>query len=151
MNQNDVLICEQAMSLLNVETDPIANAANLASLIYHNVSDVNWAGFYFLRGNELVLGPFCGRVACTRIQVAKGVCGTAIATGETQLVEDVHQFEGHIACDVASESEVVVPFQTSSVSGVLDIDSPNKQRFQLSDKALFERLVDIYVDSLRCS
>jgi GAF domain-containing protein len=149
MKSNYQLLLQQAHSLLESEQDPIANAANLASLIFHNVDRLNWAGFYFLRGDELVLGPFNGQVACTRIEVGKGVCGTAFATSTTQLVDDVHAFAGHIACDAASESEVVVPFRTELISGVLDIDSPERARFTSEEQALFEGLTQIYCDSLK--
>lgn len=142
---NYKLLLEQAKSLLGDEPDPIANAANLASLIYFNVSQLNWAGFYFLRDSELVLGPFCGQVACTRIPVGKGVCGTAYAENKTQVVTDVHQFPGHIACDAASESEIVVPFRQERLAGVLDIDSPVKGRFGDPEQAFFQSLVEIYL------
>jgi GAF domain-containing protein len=152
MNAEYKLLIEQARALIESEPDPIANAANLASLIYHNVSDLNWAGFYFYRKDELVLGPFMGQVACTRIPIGKGVCGTAFETKQTLVVADVHEFEGHIACDSASESEVVVPFsfngQTNiqdGVAGVLDIDSPVKNRFGAAEQELFELLAHLYV------
>jgi len=104
---------------------------------------VNWAGFYLLRGNELVLGPFNGQVACTRIPIGKGVCGTAFEKNKTLVIDDVHDFEGHIACDAASESEVVVPFDTNEFRGVLDIDSPVLKRFGDAEKALFEGIVGL--------
>lgn len=149
MTKNYPLLLQQARALLESESDPIANAANLSSLIFYNVEHLNWAGFYFLRGDELVLGPFNGQVACTRIEIGKGVCGTAFATNTTQLVEDVHAFEGHIACDAASESEVVVPFMTDQLSGVLDIDSPQRARFGKDEQELFEGLAKIYCESLQ--
>ncbi len=144
MTSNYELLLKQAEALLEAESDPIANAANLAALIFNGVEDLNWVGFYFFRGEDLVLGPFCGQVACTRIPVGKGVCGTAYASKETQLVADVHLFDGHIACDAASESEVVVPFYAQNLSGVLDIDSPIKNRFDNVEKAFFEQLTQLY-------
>lgn len=148
------LLYKQAESLISDESDLIANTANLASLIYHNMEDVNWVGFYFLRNashdgvshEELVLGPFSGQPACTRIAIGAGVCGTAYLTQETQLVDDVHDFPGHIACDAASESEVVVPFvassryRASSHKGVFDIDSPISARFGPAEQVFFEAI-----------
>ena len=142
------LLLQQARAMLSGETDLIANAANLAALVYHNVERLNWAGFYFLRDTDLVLGPFAGQVACTRIPIGKGVCGTAFARQNTVIVEDVHQFEGHIGCDVASESEIVVPFHADSISGVLDIDSPDKARFGDDERDFFEQLANIYTDAI---
>lgn len=130
--------------MLSAENDYIANAANLAALIYQGVDRLNWAGFYFLRDDVLVLGPFQGQVACTRIALGKGVCGTAYASQTTQVVADVHAFPGHIACDAASESEIVVPFKTDSICGVLDIDSPIKARFCDEEKEFFEALTRLY-------
>lgn len=143
------LLLKQADALLGAESDWMANAANLSALILNSVSDLNWAGFYFLKDGQLVLGPFQGQVACTRIDLGKGVCGTAFEQRATQRVADVHQFEGHIACDAASESEVVVPFYTESLSGVLDIDSPVKNRFQQEEQEFFESLVELYTRSLQ--
>lgn len=143
----DILL-KQAESLLETETDLIANAANLSALIFNGVDTINWAGFYFLRGNELVLGPFGGQVACTRIALGAGVCGSAFSQNETLVVADVHEFDGHIACDAASESEIVVPFKHSLVSGVLDIDSPVKARFAEPEKVFFEAICQVYLDSL---
>jgi len=115
----------QLEALLVGERDRIANAANMAALIYHGLPDVNWAGFYFRQGGELVLGPFQGRPACMRIPLGRGVCGTAAARGATVLVPNVHAFAGHIACDPVSRSELVVPLlESGKVSGVLDLDSP---------------------------
>lgn len=145
---NYALLLKQAESLLSSETDAIANAANLSSLIYNHVDGVNWAGFYFFKDTELVLGPFSGQVACTRIPVGQGVCGTAYSTNATLIVADVHQFEGHIACDAASESEIVVPFKRNGMSGVLDIDSPKKARFGDSERDFFEKIVQLYLASL---
>ena len=142
------LILKQAEALLSDETDAIANAANLAALIFNHVDRLNWAGFYFFKESELVLGPFCGQVACTRIQVGKGVCGTAYEQFRTLVVEDVHEFDGHIACDAASESEIVVPFKLPKISGVLDIDSPYKNRFDAQERDFFEAIVHMYQKSV---
>src|SRR5579871_2622623 len=136
----------QLAALLSGETDVIANAANTAALIYHSLPDVNWAGFYFLKGGELVLGPFQGKLACVRIPVGKGVCGTAAERRESVLVPDVHAFPGHIACDTASRSELVVPLiQDGAVLGVLDLDSPLQGRFTEEDRAGCESLAAIYL------
>jgi GAF domain-containing protein len=136
-------LVEQARALLAGERDRVANAANLAALVFHTLPDINWAGFYFMQGNELVLGPFQGKPACVRIPVGKGVCGTAMAQQKTQVVPDVHKFPGHIACDSASNSELVVPI---GWFGVLDIDSPSFGRFDESDARARERLVQVYVE-----
>lgn len=142
------LIIDQARALVAGESNGIANAANLSSLIFHGVADLNWAGFYFMRDGELVLGPFHGQPACVRIPVGKGVCGTAVASRETQRVADVNAFPGHIACDAASRSEVVVPLmRDGQVIGVLDIDSPLPDRFSTEDQACFERLAQIWLDA----
>jgi len=135
-------LLRQARGLLEGERDLIANTANLSALIWQVVPDLNWAGFYFMRGGELVLGPFQGKPACVRIAVAKGVCGTAVATRSTMLVEDVHAFPGHIACDAASNSELVVPMiSNGQVVGVLDLDSPQLRRFDGVDQRGVEQLV----------
>lgn len=125
----------QARGLLEGERDPIANAANLASLLYWTLPDLNWAGFYFLKQPDLlVLGPFHGKPACVRIPVGRGVCGTAVATGAVQIVPDVHAFPGHIACDAASRSELVLPLiGAGRTLGVLDLDSPIPNRFDQAD------------------
>ena len=148
LNNDYALLLKQIEAILADEDDPIANAANISSLLFHHLDRVNWAGFYFLKDEELVLGPFHGQPACTRIPVGKGVCGTAFADMETQLVDDVHAFPGHIACDAASESEVVVPFATDSLAGVLDIDSPVRARFSGQEKSLFEAVVDLFTARL---
>jgi len=148
MNSEYKLILKQVEALISAESDPIANAANISSLVYHALDEVNWVGFYYLRSDELVLGPFSGQPACTRIPVGKGVCGTAFATQETQVVADVHSFEGHIACDSASESEVVVPFKTNNLSGVFDIDSPKPDRFSTDEVELLEAISVAYTNSL---
>ena len=125
---------EQLAGLLADERDGLANSANLAALLYQVLPDLNWAGFYFLRGNELVLGPFQGKVACVRIALDRGVCGTAARERRTVVVSDVHAFPGHIACDAASRSEIVVPLiQGGQLLGVLDLDSPREARFDQDD------------------
>lgn len=123
------------------ETDPIANMANVAALIWQFLPDLNWAGFYRLAGGELVLGPFIGKPACIRIALGQGVCGAAALSGETQLVADVHAFPGHIACDAASRSELVVPVKRGgAVIAVIDLDSPAPARFETADAAGIEAL-----------
>jgi GAF domain-containing protein len=131
------------------EPDAIANMANAAALIWEYLPDLNWAGFYRLVGNELVLGPFQGKVACIRIPVGKGVCGAAAASGQTQRVDDVHGFAGHIACDAASQSELVVPlFRGNDLLGVLDLDSPLPSRFDDEDQAGCEALAKLVASRL---
>ncbi|MFP4207883.1 MAG: GAF domain-containing protein [Wenzhouxiangella sp.] len=142
-------LVEQARSLLAGQSHRIANAANLSALIFHELPDLNWAGFYFLEGDSLVVGPFQGKPACVHIPLGRGVCGTAAATRQTQRVADVHAFEGHIACDTASRSEIVVPLIVDqTILGVLDIDSPLPGRFSLTDQAGIEALAQVYLDSL---
>ena len=132
--------------LLSGEVDPTANAANAAAAIYHSLPALNWAGFYFLRNHELVLGPFQGRPACVRIPLPRGVCGTAAAERRSILVPDVEAFPGHIACDTASRSELVVPLLDGNrLLGVLDLDSPNVARFDAQDQAGCEALAAIIV------
>ncbi|MBC8366213.1 GAF domain-containing protein [bacterium] len=136
-------------ALLAGEKDLIANSANTAALLWEHLPDINWAGFYLLKEDELVLGPFQGKSACVRIAMGKGVCGTAAATEETQLVPDVHVFPGHIACDSASRSEVVVPLiQAGELLGVLDIDSPRLGRFDETDAEGLEKVAAIFLASL---
>ena len=143
MTNADIL--EELAALLAGEPDPIARAANTAALLYARVPRLNWAGFYFLQGETLVLGPFQGLPACTRIPLGRGVCGTAAATGQTVVVDDVHAFPGHIACDGASNAEIVVPLRTNGrVTGVLDIDSPEHARFGPAERALMESAVALY-------
>jgi GAF domain-containing protein len=143
-------LAEQARGLLHGERDRIANAANFAALIYHALPDLNWAGFYFFDGQELVVGPFQGQPACVRIALGKGVCGTAASSRQTQLVRDVHAFPGHIACDAASRSEIVVPlYDGDRLIGVWDVDSPKLARFDEDDRVGMERLAAIFMDSLR--
>lgn len=142
-------LTEQARHLLADERDRIANAANFSALLYHSLADVNWAGFYFFDGTELVVGPFQGKPACVRIALNRGVCGAAARTRTTQLVEDVHAFPGHIACDADSRSEVVVPLvRNNELLGVLDIDSPLPARFDADDQAGMEGLAAIFLEAL---
>lgn len=132
-------LVEAVESVIGTERDLIANMANVSAMIFEAVPDLNWAGFYLLKDGELVLGPFQGRLACTRIPLGKGVCGTAAAKRETIVVEDVHAFPGHIACDAASASEIVVPvLDGDTLIGVLDIDSPIKGRFSAREQAAME-------------
>lgn len=139
-------LAEQARALLAGELNEIARAANFAALVYHGVPDLNWAGFYFYDGTELVVGPFQGKPACVRIALGRGVCGTAALTATTQLVPDVHAFPGHIACDSASNSEIVVPmFKNGALLGVWDVDSPTLNRFDSDDRAGMEALVQIFL------
>ncbi|WP_062120072.1 GAF domain-containing protein [Aureimonas sp. AU40] len=138
----------QFAALIAGERDGIANAANLSALLFTSLPNLNWAGFYFLRANsELVLGPFQGKPACVRIPVGRGVCGTAVERAATVLVDDVHAFPGHIACDAASRSELVVPLlREGRVIGVLDLDSPIPSRFDAEDREGIERLAAIYAE-----
>lgn len=139
----------QARALLAGEHDRIANAANLSALVYHALPSLNWVGFYLYDGNELVVGPFQGQPACVRIPLDKGVCGAAASTRQTQRVADVDAFPGHIACDSASRSEVVVPLvRDGELIGVFDIDSPELDRFDADDQRGLEAIAGIYVDSL---
>ena len=128
-------LTKQAVALIESETDMIANLSNISALLLLELDDLNWAGFYLMKGDELVLGPFQGKPACVRIPVGRGVCGTAVATNSVQRIYDVHEFEGHIACDAASNSEIVIPFSINGeIAGVLDIDSPNVGRFSEIDE-----------------
>ncbi|MEZ5498914.1 MAG: GAF domain-containing protein [Steroidobacteraceae bacterium] len=135
--------------LLAGESDMIANAANTAALVFERLADINWAGFYLLRDGELVLGPFQGRPACVRIALGRGVCGSAALERRTIVVEDVHQFPGHIACDAASRSEIVIPLiRGSELIGVLDIDSPSHARFGDSDRRGLEQCAATWLAAL---
>lgn len=137
-------LSKQLDALLTGETDAIANLTNASALLNTFLSDINWVGFYVMKDGELVLGPFQGLPACVRIPVGRGVCGTAVSTNSTMLVEDVHAFPGHIACDAASNSEIVVPVRKNGeVIGVLDIDSPLKARFTTVDQAGLEQFVQV--------
>jgi len=139
----------QASAMLEGEKDPVANAANLASLVWHILPDLNWAGFYFLKGSELVVGPFQGKPACVRIRLGNGVCGTAAQKRESVIVPNVHEFKGHIFCDSASNSEIVVPLlDGGKLLGVLDLDSPKLARFDEADRAGLELVAAIWVKSL---
>lgn len=138
----------QAEGLLKGESDPIANAANLAALLFMELDEVNWVGFYFLEGAELVLGPFQGQPACTRIELGMGVCGTAAKSRQPLIVDNVDEFAGHIACDGASQSEIVIPLlKDGSLLGVLDIDSPQLARFDSIDRQGLESLADLYLEN----
>jgi GAF domain-containing protein len=138
----------QLASLLDGERDLIANSANFAALIFHSLPDLNWAGFYFLQDDELVLGPFQGQPACVRIGIGKGVCGTAAQSRATTIVPNVHEFPGHIACDSASNSEIVIPLIGGErLIGVLDLDSPLFGRFDVEDKSGLNRLVSALVQA----
>lgn len=143
------LLYRQVKAMLEDESDWIANMANVASLLFSALEDVNWVGFYRLvNENELVLGPFMGNPACTRIKVGQGVCGTSVAQGKSLIVPDVHQFDGHIACDSASNSEMVIPmFLGQKIIGVLDIDSPQFHRFDDFDREQMEKIVAVLMQS----
>jgi L-methionine (R)-S-oxide reductase len=139
-------LARQLAALIDGERDLVANCANMAALIYHGLSKLNWAGFYFARQGELVLGPFQGKPACIRIPWGEGVCGAAAARGSAIVVPDVHEFPGHIACDPESRSELVVPLvDDGRVLGVLDLDSPVAGRFDEDDRAGCERLVALFL------
>lgn len=142
-------LAAQTAALLDGERDRIANAANLSALIYHALPELNWVGFYFFDGTELVVGPFQGLPACVRIPLDKGVCGAAARTGQTQRIADVHAFPGHIACDTASRSELVVPLlRDGALIGVFDLDSPVPDRFDVEDQTGLEAIAAIFVRSL---
>lgn len=145
--QYDELVA-QARSLMAGETDRVANAANFSSLVFNSLQGLNWAGFYFFDGVELVVGPFQGKPACVRIPLGKGVCGTAAQTRATQVVRDVHEFPGHIACDSASQSEIVVPLVAAdgNLIGVWDVDSPLIARFDDEDAKGMEALCRVFVE-----
>lgn len=142
-------LARQAQGLLSGHKHRVANAANLSALIFDALPDINWAGFYFLEGDELIVGPFQGKPACVRIAMGRGVCGTAAATRSTRRIEDVEMFEDHIACDPASRSEIVIPLVLGDqLIGVLDIDSPFPGRFGEEDQKGLGTLAEIYVRSL---
>lgn len=142
-------LAQQLIALIGDETDLIANAANTAALLFDLLPDLNWAGFYLMKQGELVLGPFQGKPACIRIPLGRGVCGTAAATRTSQLVADVHAFPGHIACDAASRSELVVPLlHGDTLVGVIDLDSPLPGRFDAADQAGIEGVAAVFVGSL---
>jgi L-methionine (R)-S-oxide reductase len=140
---------QQAEGLLSVSSDRISNAANLSALVYQSLNDVSWVGFYFLHGETLRLGPFQGKPACVSIEMGKGVCGTAAASGKTIRVADVEAFDGHIACDAQARSELVVPlFLRGELLGVLDVDSTLHDRFSEDDEAGFDALARVYLSSI---
>lgn len=143
------MLCKQLSALLEGVPYPVSNLANASALLWQALENINWAGFYLLQNDTLILGPFQGKPACTVIPVGKGVCGTAVAQRKTQLVADVHAFPGHIACDSASNSEIVVPiYKGAELYGVLDIDSPLLNRFTQEDRAGLEAFVKILEQSL---
>lgn len=145
------LLKAQLEALFSVERDFIANAAQFSAFLYSQLDDLNWAGFYLNKNEELVLGPFQGQVACVRIAFGRGVCGAAAATRQTQRVEDVHEFPGHIACDSASNSELVVPLvKNGRLIGVLDLDSPKLSRFSAEDQAGIEALAEVFLRLTDC-
>jgi GAF domain-containing protein len=142
-------LASQLSSLLAGERDLIANAANFASLVFHSLAEVNWAGFYFAKDGELILGPFQGKPACVRIKIGQGVCDGCAAKCETVIVPNVHEFPGHIACDSASNSEIVVPIvRDGNLMGVVDLDSPSFGRFDDQDAAGLQDLVRILLESI---
>jgi L-methionine (R)-S-oxide reductase len=142
-------LAAQLSSLLAGERDLIANAANFSSFIFHSLPDLNWAGFYFEKDGELVLGPFQGQPACVRVKIGQGVCGAGAAKCETVIVSNVHEFPGHIACDSASNSEIVVPLMKDGrMIGVFDLDSPKLSRFDREDAAGLDQLVKILLSSV---
>jgi len=144
------LLLLELAALLEGEADPIANAANVSAFVMENIPQLNWVGFYFLKDKQLVLGPFQGKAACTRIELGRGVCGKAYQEQKTQNVPDVHAFQDHIACDSASESEVVVPlFADSKGIGVFDIDSPIKNRFDKELELFLEGVARTYLSATR--
>jgi GAF domain-containing protein len=143
-------LAQQARALLAGETNRVANAANLAALLYHSLPDLNWTGFYFLTDGELVVGPFQGKPACVRIAIGRGVCGRAAETRQTQVVPDVHAFPDHIACDAASRSEIVIPLVSAAgeLIGVLDLDSPKLARFDDEDRKGLEAVARLFVETI---
>ena len=143
-------LVSQAKSLVSGEHDLIANMANVSALLFNQLEDVNWAGFYLHKESQLVLGPFQGQPACIRIPIGKGVCGTAAETRTIQRIDDVHAFSGHIACDAASNSEIVIPLIVNDeLIGVLDIDSPKFGRLDADDEAGLKQIADILIESQR--
>ena len=142
-------LAEPARGLLHGERDRIANAANLSSLVFHSLPELNWVGFYFFDGQELVVGPFQGQPACVRIALGRGVCGTAAQTRQTQRIADVDAFPGHIPCDSASRSELVVPlYRGDELIGVFDLDSPALDRFDADDQRGLETIAGLFLESL---
>jgi GAF domain-containing protein len=142
-------LLQQARSLMDGERDRVANAANLSALVFHALPDLNWVGFYFYDGRELVVGPFQGHPACVRIALGRGVCGTAAQTRQTQRIADVDAFPGHIPCDSASRSELVVPlYRGDALVGVFDLDSPQLDRFDADDQHGLEAIAAAYIETL---
>lgn len=147
--QHYAQLIQQVEAIVAGEQDLVANMANISAILYWALKDVNWAGFYLVKGEQLVLGPFHGQPACIRIPIGKGVCGTAVSENNIQIIEDVHLFAGHIACDAASNSEIVLPIrQNNQIIAVLDIDSPEIARFDTEDKAGLSQIVEILQASL---
>jgi L-methionine (R)-S-oxide reductase len=142
-------LIQQAEGLLSVSSNRITNAANLSALLFQEIGDISWAGFYLLHGDKLLLGPFQGKPACVSIDMGKGVCGVAAESGKTIRVADVDKFDGHIACDAASRSEIVVPlFKDEKLLGVLDIDSTRYDRFSVEDETGLNELAQVFLDSI---
>jgi GAF domain-containing protein len=147
--ENPDWLADQARALLAGQSDPVANAANLSALLYFSLDDVNWAGFYFYRDGRLLVGPFQGKPACVEIPLGRGVCGVAAESRTVQRVADVDAFEGHIACDAESRSEIVLPLvHQGELMGVLDLDSPVPDRFGAEEERLLREIADIYIGSL---
>lgn len=140
---NYELVLEYLPHTLSLDDHIISNLANMSALLNYFIEGINWVGFYLEEDNELYLGPFQGNVACSKITIGQGVCGTSFQKNETLLIKNVHEFPGHIACDAASQSEIVVPFKTDKLSGVLDIDSPLTNHFDAVDQAFLEKAVEI--------
>lgn len=149
-NTNYDLLQKQLISLIEDESNLIAILSNTSALLNDHLDQVNWVGFYLIENNELILGPFQGHPACVHIQIGKGVCGTAVSNNETQVVKDVHQFPGHIACDANSNSEIVIPIhKDNEIIGVLDIDAPIKSRFNEEDRIELEKVVSIIENQIK--
>lgn len=149
MQLEKMTLVERARALLSDQRDRVANAANLSALLFHEMEAVNWVGFYFLKDGQLIVGPFQGKPACVSIPMGKGVCGTAALTGTVQRIADVHEFEGHIACDIDSRSEIVLPLvHDAELLGVLDIDSPEPARFDEDDERMLREIAAVYIESV---
>lgn len=150
-NRNEAysLLIEQVKAIISTEDDAIANLANVSAVLYEFMEDINWVGFYLIKNNELVVGPFQGKVACSRIPLSKGVCGKAVMTRSIQNIPDVNAFDGHIACDSASKSELVIPLiKNNNVIGVLDIDSPLMNRFDNIDEIIVQEIANLILSKL---
>lgn len=147
--QHYAQLAQQVSSIVTGEQDLVANMANISAILYWGLEDINWAGFYLVKQEQLVLGPFHGQPACIRIPIGKGVCGTAVSQNSIQLIEDVSQFSGHITCDVASNSEIVLPIRhNNKIIAVLDVDSPDIARFDLDDKSGLSQIIDVLQGTL---